>query len=83
VEAVKLSDNDFDRMVDYCEQPPPPNSNLSQAAEDYSVYSKESNSSRIDNVGQNGNEGIHYKELGETYAEKIDRTLYGDKDNGC
>ena len=28
---------------------------------------------RIDKIGQNGNDGMHYDELGETYAEKIAR----------
>ena len=30
--------------------------------------------SRIDIIGQNGNEGLHYKEIGEDYIDKIQRT---------
>lgn len=35
--------------------------------------------SRIDTIGQNGNEGIHYDHVGESYADKIKR-ITGDKE---
>ena len=34
---------------------------------------------RIDTIGQNGNDGIHYEDIGESYHDKIKR-IAGEPD---
>ena len=45
---------------------------------------KDSTPSRIDNIGQNGNDGVHYSHIGESYADKVHRICNDKQDEeGC
>jgi len=72
VSRLRLSEEDLKILENALLNPPPPNEELKKAAEEYKELVKETDpygemmfnedNARMDIIGQNGNEGLHYEE---------------------
>ena len=79
---IRLSEDDLKKLEEVLLNPPPPNEELKEAAEKYNdeinvepldemMYSLDEK--RMDIIGQNGNEGLHYEEEDVTPANYISK----------
>ena len=75
---IRLSEDDLKKLEEVLLNPPPPNEELKAAAEKYNdepldemMYSEDEK--RMDIIGQNGNEGLHYEEEDVTPANYISK----------